>query len=575
MPDVRVAPERRSLLAIGPLSRRVRLASGLVLFAYVGLHLIDHSLGNAGIAAMNAMLLAQKVIWQSVVGTTLLYGALLTHAGLGLWSLYARRYVGWTRLEVAQLVLGLSIPVMLANHFTVTRLTLTLFAHDKTYAQELHALWLAAPAWGVLQLGVLLVAWTHACIGLGRAARLAPWFPRWRPMLLAGAVLLPVLAMLGFAQGVREQARAEAAPGWRPDRARVEAPAEAAVLRTVRNDFLLAYLAAILAILAARAARTRHETGRRGIAVRYPDGRLARIPAGMSVLDASRMAGVRHASVCGGRGRCSTCRVRVRAAPDHLPAPSGGELRVLQWVGLDPARIRLACQLRPLGDLCVAPLVPPEAAEAYVAGRAQPRSGEERFVAAMFVDMRDSTRLAESQLPYDSMFLVGRFVAEVARAVIEAGGVPNQFTGDGVFALFGLDRDPQAACRAALDAVSRIGAALAAVNAGAPESGPVRAGIGLHCGAAIVGEIGFGRHVTTTALGDVVNTAARLQAMTRELGCDSIVSEAVFAAAATQCTPGQARLIGLRGRTAPLPARLLGGRTAGVEAPQVGRPEPV
>ncbi len=551
----------------------MRLASGLVLFAYVTTHLLDASLGNAGMAAMNAMLLVQKWVWQGVVGTTLFWGALTIHAGLGLWSLYARRYVGWTRLEVVQLVLGLAILPMLANHMTVTRLTLVLYGHDKTYAQELHSLWLAAPAWGVLQLAVLVTAWTHACIGLGRAALLAPWYPRWRAVLLSGAVLLPVLAMLGFAQGVREQARAEATPGWHPDPRRVETARQAMALREVRNDFLIGYGAALLAILGARAWRRRHETGRRGVAVRYPDGQVARIPAGLSVLDASRMIGVRHASVCGGRGRCSTCRVRVTAPHAHLPPPSAGERRVLDWVRADAALVRLACQLRPLGDVTVAPLVPPEAAGAYVAGHAPHLAGEERFVAAMFVDMRDSTRLAEAHLPYDGVFLVARFVSAVARAVIEAGGVPNQFMGDGVLALFGLDDGPLSACRAALDALARIEAALAGLNANS--AGPeMRAGIGLHCGHAIVGEIGFGGHVTTTALGDTVNAAARLQAMTRDLECEVVVSEAVFSGASVRAV-GAARLVELRGRLEPLPVRLLRSHNDDMKALQAARPEAV
>lgn len=155
-----------SLFRVGPRQRRLRLATGCVLFAYVTTHLIDHSLGNISLGAMEAMLRVQKWIWQGVVGTTLLYGSLLIHPLLGVWSLYARRYVGWRLPEVVQLVLGLSIPALLANHVAVTRGAKLFFGADKTYSTELHVMWVALPILGVIQVTVLIVAWTHACIGL-------------------------------------------------------------------------------------------------------------------------------------------------------------------------------------------------------------------------------------------------------------------------------------------------------------------------------------------------------------------------------------------------------------------------
>jgi adenylate cyclase len=527
----------------------------LVLFTYVTTHLANHALGNVSIPAMDAMLAVQKRVWQSLVGSVALYGSLVIHASLGLWSLYSRRYVGWTRLEVAQLLLGLCIPPMLVNHFTVTRLTLIWFGTEKLYPQELHALWIVGHAWGVLQLGVLVVAWSHACIGLWQAARLRAWFARMQTVATLAAVLLPTLAMLGFAQAVREEARAEAALGWHPPATRVDSPAHAAALAHARDVFLIAYVTALLAILAARLVRRWHETNHRGIAIHYPDGPVVRVPAGMSVLDASRLAGIRHAAVCGGRGRCSTCRVGIRVLRGRVPPPSAAERRVLAWVGLDPNHIRLACQLRPLGDIQVTPLVPPEHASEFVAGRAQ-RPGEERFVVAMFVDLRDSTRLAETRLPYDSMFLVSRFVSVVGRVISDAGGTPNQFTGDGVFALFGLDGEDEArACRAALDAVRRVSAAVQLLGRGAGEA--LRCGMGVHCGRAIVGDVGFGRHVTLTALGDVINVTARLERMTRDLDCEAIISEDVMERASVDADAGTARAVAIRGRTAMLRVRLL------------------
>ena len=66
------------------------------------------------------------------------------------------------------------------------------------------------------------------------------------------------------------------------------------------------------------------------------------------------------------------------------------------------------------------------------------RIGQERYLVSMFVDMRGSTRLAEKRLPFDTVFIVNRFLGAVSQAVIECGGQPNQFVGDGQLALFGL-----------------------------------------------------------------------------------------------------------------------------------------
>jgi adenylate cyclase len=96
--------------------RKLRLITGLTLFAYVSLHLLNHSLGNLSLPAMEAGMLVQKWIWQGVLGTCALYLALSIHYSLGLWALYERRHFGWTVPEVVQLVLGLSIPFLLMNH---------------------------------------------------------------------------------------------------------------------------------------------------------------------------------------------------------------------------------------------------------------------------------------------------------------------------------------------------------------------------------------------------------------------------------------------------------------------------
>ena len=110
---------------------------------------------------------------------------------------------------------------------------------------------------------------------------------------------------------------------------------------------------------------------------------------------------------------------------------------MLSRVQAEPG-VRLACQLRPARDLALLPLLPPHATLASL--RRGPTRAAARSVtpAAMFVDMRGSTRRAERRLPYDTVFLINQFLNAVSSAVVEAGGQPNEVLGDGLLALFGM-----------------------------------------------------------------------------------------------------------------------------------------
>jgi adenylate cyclase len=540
--------------------RSLRLLSGIVLLTYISLHLTNHALGNISLAAMERGLLVQKFIWQGILGTAVLYSALTVHFVLGLLALYERRRLHWTPAEFTQLVLGLAIPPLLANHLAVTRIAFSQFGLNKGYAQELYSFWIASPALGWLQLTLLIIAWLHGCLGLYFWLRLQSWFQHGRSWLLSIAVLLPVLALLGYLQGGREVLALAHDPAWLAQATAATHTGNAAQnlwLANLRNDFLLFDGVALGLVLLARLARVIHERRIGRIVVSYPDGRRQRIPLGFSVLEASLLAGIPHASMCGGRARCSLCRVRV-ICDSILPPPREAEQRVLARMGADQARVRLACQLRPTGDIAVLPLVPPDAQVAFLHRRQAMTMPEERFLVFMFVDMRDSTALAAARLPYDAVFIVGRFISAVSSGIVQAGGRPNQFLGDGVMAIFGLRDDAPTACRQALVAlhavalnIRQLGGLLAAELAG-----PLRFGIGVQCGRALVGEIGFRDYVTFTAMGDAPNVASRLEALTKELGCQAVVSEEVLLRAGLTGEALPRHDANLRGREEMVPARL-------------------
>ena len=185
------------------------------------------------------------------------------------------------------------------------------------------------------------------------------------------------------------------------------------------------------------------------------------------------------------------------------------------------------------------------------------RIGQERYLVSLFVDMRGSTRLAENQLPFDTVFIVNRFLGAVSQAVIECGGQPNQFVGDGMLALFGLAANPRTASRQALRAAAIIAANIDELNQFLSHDlrEPIRFGIGIHGGEVIIGDIGYRDHMVFTALGDAVNVAARLQDMTKSLACEAIVSEEVRITAGLAADALPQQQVTIRGRSEPMMVR--------------------
>ena len=536
--------------------RQVRLVCGLIMFSYIFSHFFNHALGNFSYDTMEAWLRFHVWWWRIPIVNFTLYAAATTHFSLGLWALYQRRHFRYTAIEVTQLVFGLSIPLLIASHFGIMRLGGLLFGRDPPfYSGVLFAYWVNRPYMIGVQFVLLTVAWTHACIGLYFWLRLKPFF-RWAaPFLLAIAVLLPPLAMTGTHRGGHEVTERASEPQWRSEHVKTIPLAQRAMIEDITLFYFpILYVSAIVLVFAARGVRALLE-GRRGtITVSYPNRRV-RVPKGLSVLEASLRFNVPHASVCGGRARCSTCRVRVVSDRSTLPRPSGREAFVLARVGAagNPA-IRLACQLRPQTDIAVIPVLPANVGADFVRNRSRVNIGEERYIVSMFVDMRGSTRLAEARLPFDIVFLINRFLEAASQAVVDAGGQPNQFVGDGLLALFGLHVDPATACRQAMRAAAMVASNVEYMNhelAGELHE-PIQFGLGIHGGEVIIGDIGFRDHIVFTALGDAVNVAARLQDMTKALNCTVIVSEEVCQNAGIAPERLVRTEVSIRGRDQPM-----------------------
>src|ERR1700704_5319256 len=530
------------------------------MLAYVTTHFVNHSLGLVSVQLMDRALRFIYQYWASPLGGFFLYGAFAIHYSLALRALWLRRSLKMPVAEATQLVLGFSIPFVLTDHVLQTRVADTFYGAHYGYSSSLlYAYFVADPLRGGLQLTVLVIAWTHAMIGLWFWLRLKPWYERWQPVLYAFALLMPTFAILGFFEGGREVMAMAEDPAWVAELMKEyprAASADTAVIDQMVVWVRYGFLAALLAVLGARVARWHWERRRGVIRMTYPSGRVVQSVRGVSVLEASRMAGIPHASVCGGRGRCSTCRIRIEGPKEEIPPAASEEVKVLRRVGAAPD-VRLACQLRPHGDLRVTPLLPATAQARDGFRRPGYLQGAEREIAILFADLRSFTQLSEQKLPYDLVFLLNRYFAEMGHAVEAAGGRIDKFIGDGVMALFGLDTGVEAGCREALVAAKNMAERMESLNRALVHdiSEPLRIGIGIHTGPAIVGEMGYGTAVSIPAVGDSVNTASRIESLTKTYACQLVISEAVVLRAGIDLGAAPRHEIEIRGRVERLVVR--------------------
>ncbi|HET7672855.1 MAG TPA: adenylate/guanylate cyclase domain-containing protein, partial [Burkholderiales bacterium] len=382
------------------------------------------------------MLATLMAPWRSAFGTALLLGAFLVHYGNALWSIYVRRSLRLRRWEWAQLGLGLCIPLLLALHIATTRISEAALGTDSTYTYILTLQWVVLPYHAAIHATALLTLWVHACIGLHFWLRTKRGYPQWRTGLGVFALLFPTLALAGYVSAGADIVQKD-------DKFVQQALEDAnatADTRAKTDRYALAIIGAhgalVLLAFGARSLRRRIQESRRPPVLTHPSCALPILP-GATVLETLRDHGIPHASVCGGRARCTTCRIQVGRGLETLPPPMGLEAKALERIGATPG-MRLACQIRPSADIAVTPLLAADASanDGFTPGGLE---GSERLVTVMFIDLRGSTTLGEAKLPYDVLFILNRFFSEMNQAIAASNGHYSQFTGDGLMALYGLE----------------------------------------------------------------------------------------------------------------------------------------
>jgi len=489
-------------------------------------HFLNHALGIISLGAMDGGIKYTVEPWRTLPGTIIILSALLVHVLLAFWALYSKRTLRMSFGDVAQICLGILIPILISGHVLATRGSYEAFGFEGGYSYQLYTQWVRNPINGFLNVLTLLIVWVHACLGWHFWLRLRPWYQELKAYAFALALMVPLLAITGIISGGFKVLRLAESEKWVAGiLRRISKNADALKSLISENESLIQYT--IIGLLAAIACihlvRWLISSLPGGEKLQYRDfsftsKREVKLKQNTSVLDLLRQSNIPHASVCGGRGRCSTCRV-----------------------------------------ISVTALLAPEATAKDGFAAPQSHAGEEQNVAILFGDIRAFTKLSEAQLPYDTAFLLNRFFAAMGKAIEESGGHLDKFIGDGVMAIFGIDKPLDIGAREAIAAAKAMSLQLEQLNETLAQdiAEPLSIGIGIHCGRAIVGEMGYNKAVSLTAIGDVVNTASRLESMTKEFSAQLVVSKRVSKVSGIDFSEFPSHKVQIRGRVHDLEVHVI------------------
>lgn len=535
----------------GNWATRIRIASGLVLMLYVALHLLNLATVLISLDAYEAFQQTRLYVVRSNVGTAVTGLALTAHMVLSLGKVALARSLRMPLRDAIQIVFGLIIPLILVSHVIYTRAAHEVLGVQTMLGYVNTLIWTSWDGW--MQALLVVITWVHGGIGLHMWLRMTAWWRAVLPWMIGIGVLIPTLALVGFVVSARiidgflqdPRALSLAHNAWRwPDG---NGFAQLAQMDAFATQAVWAVLGLAVAVFCARRLLA---AVRKPIHVRYIDGPSVRAPRGQTLLETSRASGVAHTALCGGRGRCTTCRVIVEDGLTDLPPPSDTERRTLAAVGAPP-NARLACQMRPDAPVTVFRVFAPDGKRS----RAHASQGKEARLAVLFLDMRGFTARTDGQLPYDVVFLLNRFFDEIVPPILKAGGTVDKYMGDGLMAVFET-QDAKSSARASLRAIAGIGQALERFNTTLASEGgaPVAIGIGVHLGTVVLGEIGAAGQAPRTLIGDTVNAASRLESETKGLGVQALVSLDTLDAAQVSAPDGALISLTLRGRETDLQA---------------------
>jgi len=300
----------------------------------------------------------------------------------------------------------------------------------------------------------------------------------------------------------------------------------------------------------------------------WPDDVELHFDDEVNLLETLVAAHIPIAHLCGGRARCSTCRIRVLEGANHLSPMTTSEQVMAERLDF-PEELRLACQTTTDGSVSIARLVLDSTDIELASQLGKPKLvgpvGREVEVAVVFTDIVEYTAMADTLPAYDVVHLLNRFFARTAALVEDHGGRVDNYIGDAVFAVFGVEGNPDPALGAVRTGLGILSIADDLTNYLERIYGMnFRVRVGVHLGNVLFGVMGAGSSARETVIGDAVNVASRLEAANKETGTSILVSGVIHELTSTQINYGRRFELDLRGKTGLVTAHEALGESTGV-----------
>ncbi|MDA2919464.1 adenylate/guanylate cyclase domain-containing protein [Desulfobacterota bacterium AH_259_B03_O07] len=283
-----------------------------------------------------------------------------------------------------------------------------------------------------------------------------------------------------------------------------------------------------------------------------PDKKDVHTDKETSILEASLNAGIPHTNVCGGNARCSTCRVMILDGMECCSPRTEKEQVLAERLNFDSS-IRLACQTKVSGKVNLRRLVLDDEDVKLTSqlkkDLAPVSVGEEKDVAILFADIRGFTTFAEALVPYDVIHVLNRYFHRMEQVINQNGGYIDNYMGDGLLALFGVEKEDEAPLKAVkaglemLEEMENLRPYLQSIYDKCWEIG-----IGIHYGEAVIGTIG-GAARRKTIIGDSVNFASRIESANKELDTKLLISQQVYEHVKQHVLANQRVKLTIKGKT--------------------------